>query len=322
MKQTIKGALFGTDKTTIKETTTTTTTTTPVTPPATKKVSTYVPPLPPPPPPVVVERYPEPTTLTVQKFPVEVKEVKERPAILHEKIRKEEVEEIQPVIHRERERTEVHQVTQPIYEAETRALSVHESVLPAETKETVRESLTDDFLEQYKVNDKSTSEFTGTERVKIEKPPIIVESEKRRIIEEVQPIIYKEIVEPHVYKTTLPIYEKIVEAPTIIKEILPPRTIGEPKGKFHFHNATNSVSNPTYATYSTPQTSYSYTSSGPSTTTYQSTYMTPEQGYAKKESLFKEGSYKSIPIQELKTEPTWSQKSPQVYENLPNIRTK
>jgi len=316
MKQTIKGALFGTDKTTIKETTTTTTTTTPVTPTTIKETPTTSTPLPPPPPPVIVERYvPEPTT-TLQRYPIEVKEVKERPAILHEKIRKEEVEEIQPVIHRERERTEVHQVTQPIYEAETRPLSVHESVMPAETKETVRESLSADFIEQYKVNDKSTSEFAGTERVKIEKPPIIIESEKRRIVEEVQPIIYKEIIEPHVYKTTLPIYEKIVEAPTIIKEILPARTIGESK-HFQFHNAPNLGSTPTYTTHSTPQTSYAYSSSGPSTT-YQSTYKTPEQGYLKKD-----GSFKSIPIQELRTEQTgWSQKSPQIYENLPNIRTK
>jgi len=222
---------------------------------------------------------------------------------LHEKIRKEEVEEIQPVIHRERERTEVHQVTQPIYESETRALSIHEQMLPAETKETVRESLSADFMEQYKVNDQSTSEFTGTERVKIEKPAIIVESEKRRIVEEVQPIIYKEIVEPHVFKTTLPIYEKIVEAPTIVKEVLPARTVGEAK-HFQFHDTSSLASGKPSYTHPAPK-SYTYSTTGPSSTGYQSTTYTASEQQGT--------SFKSIPIQESR----WKQ-----HDDVPNIRTK
>lgn len=39
--------------------------------------------------------------------------------VVHEKIRREEVQEIQPIIHREREKTEIHKLVQPLYTSTT-----------------------------------------------------------------------------------------------------------------------------------------------------------------------------------------------------------
>jgi hypothetical protein len=143
----------------------------------------------------------------------------ERPAVVHEKIRREEVEEIQPVIHRELDRTEIRQITQPFLEKEVKPVQVHESILPAENRAPILPASSEIPREKFE----NLTEFEGVERRRIEKTPIIVETVKKHIIEEVQPIIYKEIHEPHIIKLTKPIYEKIVEAPVVFKERLPIR---------------------------------------------------------------------------------------------------
>jgi len=143
----------------------------------------------------------------------------ERPAVIHEKITREEVEEIQPVIHRELDKTEIRQITQPFMEKEVKPVQIHESILPAENRATILPPNTEIPREKFE----NLTEFEGVERRRIEKTPIIVETVKKHIIEEVQPIIYKEIHEPHIIKLTKPIYEKIVEAPVVFKERLPMR---------------------------------------------------------------------------------------------------
>jgi len=143
----------------------------------------------------------------------------ERPAVVHEKIKREEVEEIQPVIHRELDKTEIRQITQPYMEKEVKPVQIHESILPAENRATILPASTEIPREKFE----NLTEFEGVERRRVEKTPIIVETIKKHIIEEIQPIIYKEIHEPHVIKLTQPIYEKIVEAPVIFKERLPMR---------------------------------------------------------------------------------------------------
>jgi hypothetical protein len=52
----------------------------------------------------------------------------------------------------------------------------------------------------------------------MEKAPIVIEHRKRIITEEVQPILYREVVEPEIIKETRNIYEKYVEAPILIEE--------------------------------------------------------------------------------------------------------
>jgi len=146
------------------------------------------------------------------------KELREKPAVVHENIRREEVEEIQPVIHREREVTELRQLTQPIYEQDVRPIQIHEQILAAEQRPAIIGAVA-----VTQPAPLSTSQFAGVERKIVEKPAVIVETIRRHVIEEIQPIIYKEIHEPHIIRVTKPIYERIVETPVVTQQILAAR---------------------------------------------------------------------------------------------------
>jgi hypothetical protein len=60
----------------------------------------------------------------------------------------------------------------------------------------------------------------------IERPPIIEEHIHKKIIEEVQPVLYRETVKPVVVEATRPIYEKVVEAPRLVEELRPMVDLG------------------------------------------------------------------------------------------------
>jgi hypothetical protein len=62
----------------------------------------------------------------------------------------------------------------------------------------------------------------------VNKAPIVYETERRKILEEVQPIVYKQVVQPVIIRETKPIYEKIIEAPVIIREVREARFVGHP----------------------------------------------------------------------------------------------
>jgi len=61
----------------------------------------------------------------------------------------------------------------------------------------------------------------GNETQVVQNAPQVVEHIHRKIIEEVQPVIVKETIEPHVVQRVVPITERIVEAPIITKEVRP-----------------------------------------------------------------------------------------------------
>jgi len=67
-------------------------------------------------------------------------------------------------------------------------------------------------------------DFDGGKRNVIEREPIVHETVKRTVREEIQPVIYREVVEPHVIRKTIPIYEK-VEGKEIIEETKGPDQI-------------------------------------------------------------------------------------------------
>jgi len=158
------------------------------------------------------------STRTMEMLPVEVIEM---PTVVHENIRQEQVEEIQPIIHVEREKTEIRQVTQPLLDKEIKAVVIEERVLPIEVLPTVNRDtgIIPESLES------STRTFEATVRQVVEKTPIVQETEKWRIIEEIQPIIYKETVIPHIIRTSRPIREVIVEAPVFNAVTLPTREL-------------------------------------------------------------------------------------------------
>jgi len=166
----------------------------------------------------------ESSTLESERFIEEQQTVlvekREKGAVIKEHIHPQEREEIQPVIHREREKTEVVQLSKPILEKDVLPVKVEERTLPAETRPTVVQGESEEFRRRY--NEKSSrfqssTEVAPMEREVFERPPIIKEHITRKVIQEVQPVIYREITEPHIIKEVKPIYEKVVEGPVIVE---------------------------------------------------------------------------------------------------------
>jgi len=146
-------------------------------------------------------------------------EHREKGPVVKEHIHQHEREEIQPIIHREREKTEVVQMTRPIREREVQATVVEKRTLPAETKPTIVQE-NSQFERDYNANVnryKSSVDVDPVEHETIEKPAIIHEHLTRRVIEEVQPVILKDVTVPTLIKEVQPIYEKIIEAPVLVE---------------------------------------------------------------------------------------------------------
>jgi len=159
--------------------------------------------------------------------PVSVaREVHEKPTIVRETILPEERIEIQPVVHRERDQLEVHEVVQPMKERDILPTKMVHATLPAETRAPLIENDVA-FKTQYREASTKFVPTTQTAAVRsetIQKAPIIEEHVNRKIVEEIQPVLYKETIVPVVVHETQPIYEKVVEAPTIVTEM---RTVKE-----------------------------------------------------------------------------------------------
>jgi hypothetical protein len=147
---------------------------------------------------------------------VEVQHIEKNP-VIHEKIMKEEVEEIQPVVFREHDRPEVHQIVQPIImDTEVKPTIRIEKELPPEVLPTVtRGSYLPSEAERNTLD-------VQTKKIVVTKEPIIVDTQKRIIIEEIQPVIYKETVLPTIIHETKPIYETIFEPPMVTHEVREP----------------------------------------------------------------------------------------------------
>jgi hypothetical protein len=161
-------------------------------------------------------------TLQVQKSiaPV-IMEKREIAPVVHERVRREEIEEIHPVIHREREKTEIHKITQPIHTSAVMGVIAQEGTLAAQIRPEIR---TPGMIPPALILPRR--EELQAQKVRVERPPIILETEKKRIIEEVTPLVYREVVEPHLTKFTQPIYEKIVEGDVYVTQVLPARVEG------------------------------------------------------------------------------------------------
>jgi len=140
--------------------------------------------------------------------------IKERGAVVHEKIHHIEEEDIQPIIHLERLKTEVVHITQPIKESQVMPTTIHERSLPAEIRPDVVMPQSAYTAREYF----PTVEYDAAERVQVLKPAIVEEVVKKTIIEEIQPVIERDVYQPHVVKETKQIYEKVIEAPVVREE--------------------------------------------------------------------------------------------------------
>jgi len=154
----------------------------------------------------------------VQIAPV-VLERREAAPVIQERIRREEVEEITPVIHREREKTEIHKVTQPVHTSTVLGVMTESVTLPAKYSEMRTPSMV------APATILPRREELAAQKMRIEKAPVVIETERRKVIEEITPVVYKETIEPHLTRLTLPIYEKIVEGDVYINETRPAQII-------------------------------------------------------------------------------------------------
>jgi transcriptional regulator with PAS, ATPase and Fis domain len=159
-----------------------------------------------------------------------VKEVQCQPQKEIERIREVEIEKVQPVVHIDREQTEVRQVVQPILEKEVRPTLVTKTTKEVElgTRQEKASGLPTP-LEQGRnlgvaPDIKSRTEFLGVEKQRQELKPIVEETIHKKIIEQVTPVVEREVVVPHVIEQTKHIHENIQEAKVVTHEIRPPIT--------------------------------------------------------------------------------------------------
>jgi len=167
-----------------------------------------------------------------QSSVVDVREVSsgveriEKAAVVHEVYKTEEVIQIQPVINREREQLDVYEVVQPIREREVIATEVRQATLATQTRATIVEDNSAFLAQRSAPTDFSTREVAATMSQTVTNAPIVHETITHRVIEEVQPVIYKEIDRPVLIRETQPIYEKVIEAPRVHHTVLPMNDMG------------------------------------------------------------------------------------------------
>jgi hypothetical protein len=137
--------------------------------------------------------------------------------VIQEVIKPVEEEAIQPFIHREREQVQIKQILQPIHETKVMPTVFMEKELPAEYKPEVRMG---GVRESIPFVSPSVS-YDSAEKVQVMRPPIVEETIKKTVIEEIQPVIQRETIQPQLIKNIQPIFEKIVEAPVIVRETVP-----------------------------------------------------------------------------------------------------
>jgi len=151
-----------------------------------------------------------------------VLETIEKEVVIQERIHPIEKEEIQPIIYREREQLDVKQITQLMHETQIQPTIVEERELSAEIREPIVER--GEPLPQNIVL--PTREVGEVSRTQVLHAPIVEETIKRTIIEEIQPVLERDIIQPTVIQNTQTIYEKIIEAPTVSRSIVETRELG------------------------------------------------------------------------------------------------
>jgi len=162
------------------------------------------------------------TPMHTNVLPAQV-EFRERPAVVQEVIKPGLREEIQPVIHRDREQLEIREEIQPIYEKGVRSTIVEERQLAPELRPEVR-------MGQMPViapGPRGGVVVEAEQRQTVMHTPIAEETIHKKIIEEVQPVIHREVIAPRVIHETKDIYEKVVETPVVSYSTLPPKFSGQ-----------------------------------------------------------------------------------------------
>jgi hypothetical protein len=149
-------------------------------------------------------------------------QIKELEPVVQEVAHPIQMEEIQPVVHRDIKKTEVHQVTQPIFEEYTAPTVEINRELEAEIRPVLIEDRTMYKGEFERGLEKDSYSRDAVKKERIVNDAIVEENITKEIVEIVQPVIHRDTVEPTWIKVNAPVYEKIIEQPTLIHEIRAP----------------------------------------------------------------------------------------------------
>jgi len=149
------------------------------------------------------------------------------PAVVKETIRERELEEVQPILHREVEQPIIKKVTAPM--SETRNIAEEQIYVRAapEFREISAGGLLPEqqaLLAQRELPE--SQRFVTRENVVL--PTKVQEVVKEKIIEEVQPVIYREVNVPRTIHVEKDIYEKQVLPPRVVHEVRPMGTFTAP----------------------------------------------------------------------------------------------
>lgn len=150
---------------------------------------------------------------TVIQAPAEEVQVKQAEAIVQEKKDIHQEIEINPVVDRVVDETEVRQTILPVKD-EVNEASAEQRVM-ATDKRNITEAPTDavkaKYQEQANAVQSSYKEVEGDAKVTVN-APVIEETRKKHIVEEIQPVIERTTHHTHHIKTTQPIEEHVIAA--------------------------------------------------------------------------------------------------------------
>lgn len=137
------------------------------------------------------------------------------PALAEEKIHHKEEVHVQDVVTRDIEKKEIRQVELPVHEVQTNATQHHNVVLQGKN---IEKNL--DRGTAIPAPRLPTATHTEDREVKtVTRAPIIQERVHHQIIEEVQPVVYRDVVQPHTVSVERPIHEHIVEPTTVTRTV-------------------------------------------------------------------------------------------------------
>lgn len=136
-------------------------------------------------------------------------------------------------MHVDREQTEVRQVVQPVVEKEVRPTQVTKTAKEVELGTRAEQATgVPTPLEHGRSMGaapkvESRREFLGTEKHLEEKQPVVKERVHKKVIEEVKPVVERDVVIPHVTEQTKNVHETVKEKPVVTHEVREPITADE-----------------------------------------------------------------------------------------------
>ncbi|KXS10807.1 hypothetical protein M427DRAFT_507160 [Gonapodya prolifera JEL478] len=144
-------------------------------------------------------------------------EHRHRAPVTHETIRQVEREEVRPTIQKEIIQPQVQQIIQPIRDTRLEPERVEHIVEPTQVREIKGEARPEDEQRYRRQAEavRDTRVESEVERQRVHHQPIVKETIHPHVVEEIQPVIEREVIMPKKVEVEVPIVEKVYEAPRV-----------------------------------------------------------------------------------------------------------